>query len=83
MVPSIHDPDQALGHHLRLELFAHDPAPRLGGEQDLGHQLLRPAIHIGDEVPAALQAPPARIGRAFHAPEVVGRPFGGGPGQMQ
>ena len=82
-VERIHDPDQPFGNHLGLQLFAHDPAPGLGCEQDLADQLLRPPIDVGHEVPAALERPPARVGRTLHAPQVARRPLGGGPGQMQ
>ena len=82
-VQRIHDPDQTLGDQLGMQLLAHDPAAWLGSEQDLAHQLLRPAIHVGDEVAAALECPAARVAGALDPSEIACRALGGGPGQVQ
>ena len=82
-VERVHDPDQPLGHDLRAQLLAHDPAARLRGEQHVRHDPLGGAVHLGDEVPAALGAPAARAGRPLDPAEVARRPLGGGLGQVQ
>ena len=52
-------------------------------EQHFRDRPLRHAIHLGDEVPAPLEGPAARIGRALDPAKVAGGPLGGGPGQVK
>ena len=82
-VQRIHDPYQSAGHYLRLQVLAYDARAGLGGQQHLGDDAFGGPIHLGHEIPASLLGPPAGVGRPLDPPEILGRPLGRDPGQMQ